>query len=262
MEHRPLDRESLLRAASANLTETYLRLGLAVPQAAVSEEEAFLLCEGPFDHPICNFATRLRLDPWSARRLRDLAAVRRSFNVYVLPGDEPEHVRELLARAGFNPAYRLVQMIAENPDPGPAIEPTLAATPEEKLSTAMFMGHQFFTRQNDAFRRRVASATANAEGMEIYQVEEKAQKVAAVMLCHTSGVLGVYNLCVASARRGRGIGTGVLNWTLALARETGRAVTLQCDARLEGWYSYWGFASTGMVDVYSLAKRKQDDIIL
>ncbi|AIE84858.1 hypothetical protein OP10G_1490 [Fimbriimonas ginsengisoli Gsoil 348] len=254
--------ESLLRSASDNLIETYLRLGHAIPESRSWEEPAYVACGGTFEHPICNFAARLRLDPWSARRLSDLASGRPAFNVYLLPGDEPSHATELLERAGFHPSYRLVQMVAERPEPGPSIELSRADTFEDRFKVASFMGHQFFTRQTEAFRRKIAIATARAEGLELYGLDERAQKTAALMLCHASGVLGVYNLCVASARRGRGIGSGVLNWALALARETERAVTLQCDSRLEGWYRYWGFVATGKVDVYSLAKRNQDDIIL
>jgi GNAT superfamily N-acetyltransferase len=253
---------SLVGAASENLVDTYLRLGLAVGGAKVSEEESFVECLGPFDHPICNFAARLRIDPWSARRLRDIAASRVSFNVYGMPGDSPEHHGELLGRAGFQLSYELVQMIAERPEPGPPVEIRLAQSSGDRTKVARFMCEQFFYRQTEAFRRRIADATAGAAGLELFDLPDRGHPIAAVMLGHAAGVLGVYNLCVASARRGRGIGRAVLDWTLELARETGQAVTLQCDPQLEDWYGYRGFVSTGRVSVYTLPKRRDDDIIL
>lgn len=253
---------TLIRAASANLVDTYVRLGCAVEGAELVEEDEFLACLGKMEHPICNFATRLNIDPWSARRLGDLAAARQVFSVYALPGDKPEHLAEILVRSGFRASYELSQMICEHPDPGPAVEMRMAETPADRQEVATFMGEQFFSRHNDAFRRQIASATARATGLGLYDLRDRAHRIAAVMLGDGGGVLGVYNLCVASARRGRGIGRAVLDWALTLARESGRAVTLQCDPMLEGWYCNRGFVPTGRISVYTLSKRKEDDIIL
>jgi len=250
------------QGASDNLVDTYIRLGKAVASSRVSEEASFVACHGPLDHPICNFAARLNLDPWSARQLRDLASSRIAFNVYAMPGDRPEHLPELLERAGFQRSFELIQMIAEDPEPGPPIEMRPARSSGERLAVAKFMCEQFFSLQNYSLRKRIAGATAAAEGLDLFDLTERGQPVAAVMLGHGGGVLGVYNLCVASARRGRGIGRAVLDWTLTVARETNRAVTLQCDPLLEGWYRYRGFTVVGRVGVYSLPKRKDDDIIL
>lgn len=250
-----------MNAASANQVDTYVRLGLAVPSARLTEEPGFLYCHGSLEHPICNFAARLNLDPWSARQLRELASSRLAFNVYSMPGDEPEHLTELLDRAGFKRTYELVQMIAENPEPGPPIEMRPAATTGQRMAVAKFMCEQFFSRQNDPLRRKIAAATAAADGLDLFDVPERGQSIAAVMLGHGGGILGVYNLCVSSARRGRGIGRAVLDWTLTIARESGRAVTLQCDPLMEDWYRYRGFVASGRVGVYSLPKRKDDDII-
>lgn len=254
--------DSLRVHASENLVDTYLRLGLAVPAASVVERDAFVCCSGPIDHPICNFAARLRLDPWSARDLRDLASSRIAFNVYTMPGDEPEHLPEILARAGFQKTYELVQMICANPDPGAPLEMRPAKDQNERLAVAKFMCEQFFARHNDPLRRQIAHATAKAEGLELYDLPERGQPIGGIMLGYGGGLLGVYNLCVASSRRGRGNGRAILDWALTLARESGKAATLQCDSLLEDWYRYRGFVSSGKVGVYSLPKRKDDDIIL
>lgn len=252
----------VVEAARANLLDTFLRLGRAVPGSRIEESEAFTSCVGPLDHPICNFAGQLRIDPWSARRLGEIAASRNTFNVYVMPGDQPEHAGELLQRAGFERSYELFQMLAEEPEPGPPIEMRPVTKAAERLQVAQFMSEQFFSRQSDAFRRRLAETTAEAAGLELFDLSERGRLVAAVMLGHAAGILGVYNLCVASSRRGRGIGRAVLDWVLTVARDSGRAVALQCSPDLRDWYGYRGFVASGRVSVYSLPRRKDDDIIL
>jgi predicted GNAT family N-acyltransferase len=248
-------------AAAENLRFTYLQLGLAVPGASVVEEEGFLACVGAFEHPICNFATRLALDPWSARRLRDLAAAHPAFHVYSLEDDHPRHHTELLERQGFRIAYRLIQMIAEPDDPGPYPELTAATTIPERQRIAQFMGTQFFSRQATTFRQRVATATAHATELALYELTERSHRVGAVMLCRTGGVVGLYNLCIAAARRGKGLGRGIVAWARAEAAAAGNPVCLQCDARLTGWYEHLGFRRVGNVDVYSLAKMQPPDIM-
>lgn len=252
----------LVLAASHNQRETYLRLGAAVPGAKRFHEPGFIGCLGNFAHPIGNFAAELHLDPRIARRLREIATMRPVFSVYHLPGDTPSNAADLLQRAGFRLSYRLLQMICERPDPGPPLALREAATEEAKRNVARFMTEQFFFRQDETFRRRIAAATASAADLQLWDVEERGHSVGGMMLCHTDDLVGVYNLCVVSARRNRGIGGGMLNGAMAMARESQRAVTLQCDPVLRDWYTCRGFVATGFADVYALPKREEDDIIL
>lgn len=247
--------------ASENLVQTYLRLGRAVPGAEATEGEAFALCRGPFDHSLCNFAARLRLDPWSARELRRLASERKSFTVYRLPTDAPEHAAELLDRAGFRMSYRLVQMVAEDPEPGPSVATKPYVDAGEREALTAFMTAQFFSRRADEIRRALAQATAHAESLELRGVVERSRPIAAAMISHTEGAVGVYNLCVAATRRGRGIGRGLVASILETARERDCLATLQCDARLEHWYGCQGFRSIGYLEVYALDKSEVDVII-
>ncbi len=248
-------------AASDNLTRTYLALGLATPKSEVHEEDGFISCVGEFDHPICNFAARLNLDPWSARRLYALASSRGAFNVYHQPGDGPEHASELLERSGFRATYRLVQMVAEPLEVENDIEMVRAGAFLERVEVARFMADQFFSRQSSPFRRKVAEATGSAAELNLYSLLDRGLRAGAIMLCEEQGMLGIYNLCVSSSKRGRGLGGSIVRWALDKALHENRSTTLQCDPRLEGWYECFGFRTIGAVDVYNLSKDAPADII-
>lgn len=253
--------EAALREASENLHRTYFSLGLAIPKTTLVEDAAFRACLGEFDHPICNFAACLRLDPWSARRLLTMAAGKRSFNVYVVPSDSPKHIAELLQRCGFTVSYRLIQMVAE--PSGTHIGPhvVMASGLDKRLEIATFMTEQFFARQTTGFRRRVAMATAQGEGLELYELLSYGRTTGAVMLCRGEAVIGLYNLCVAAANRGVGLGKELTAWALSEAHKERKLVTLQCDARLQPWYENLGFRSTGVVEVFTLSAGGRGDIM-
>jgi ribosomal protein S18 acetylase RimI-like enzyme len=248
-------------AASQNLAHTYFELGRATPGAYVSNEEGFDVCVGPFEHPICNFAANLRLDPWSTRRLAEFALRRRAFHVYSLPTDRPTHRDELLQRVGFRPTYRLCQMVCE---PTIATEPadlTPVTEPGERLKVTEFMVGQFFSRQPYGFRRQVAEATAAASALDLFTLEVRSKTAGAVMVSRSEGMLGIYNLCVSTEHQSRGWGASVVAAILARAASLTLAVTLQCEPKLESWYAKLGFRTIGVVDVYGLPKGTSLDII-
>lgn len=248
-------------SASENLVKTYVSLGLAIPNSTTVTEDGYRACLGEFDHPICNFAAGLHLDPWSAKQLAQLAASRKAFNVYALPTDSPKHIAELLRRCDFRISYRLVQMIAEptGSHSGPIV--LRADFPDKRLEVAKFMTEQFFSRQTENFRKRVANATADATDLELYALLSYGKMTGAVMLCNEDLVIGLYNLCVVSASRGLGLGKEIAGWALSEAYKQNKVVTLQCDSRLQPWYENLGFRSTGMIEVYTLSKTGRGDII-
>ena len=132
------------------------------------------------DHPICNFAARLRLDPWAARNLRALASSRSAFSVYSMPGDEPAHLSELLERAGFKRSYELIQMISEHPEPGAPVEMRPAKSQSERTAVTKFMCEQFFSRHSDPLRRQIGLATATATGLELQDLPHSLERQDAV----------------------------------------------------------------------------------
>jgi GNAT superfamily N-acetyltransferase len=260
LEHGLMKTEELQVAASKNLIQTYIRLGMATPSATWSREEGFDLCLGDLDHPICNFAADLNLDPWSARRLATIAQSRPCFNVYVTTGDKPEYLDELLSSAGFLKAYRLVELVAQPTDEEShdSMEP---CTPELRLPVACFMVDQFFAQRSYEFRVAIAKATALAPGVELFYAGDPSRFVSAVMLSDSDEMLGCYNLCVAPASRGRGIGSSMVRWVVSEAGKRGKPVTMQCEPHLEGWYNSLGFERCGWLNVYQLPKSPTSDII-
>jgi GNAT superfamily N-acetyltransferase len=247
-------------AASKNLIQTYIRLGMATPSATWSREPGFDLCLGELDHPVCNFAADLNLDPWSARKLAAIALSKPSFNVYVSTGDRPEYLDELLVNAGFRNAYRLVELVAE-PTGEESFETLDRCLSVERLSVACFMVDQFFSQRSFEFRSAIAKATSQAPGVELFHASERSRHVAAVMLSEAAGMLGCYNLCVAPASRGKGIGSSMVRWVISEAWRRGLHATIQCEPHLETWYRSLGFERSGWLHVYQLPKGPTSDII-
>jgi GNAT superfamily N-acetyltransferase len=260
VEHRALIAEAE-QAAAANLRRTYLTLGLAVEGARLEREEGFTACVGSLAHPVCNFALELDLQPWSAARLRDLAWARGQFHVYAQGDDRPAHRQELLERQAFRLAYRLVHMASPPRDPGafPALRPVVTADDRHGLAT--FMGAQFSVRQPAVYRAEIARATASATDLDLFELVDRGSRVGGVMVCADARTVGVYNLCVAASKRGRGYGRSIVAWAQAYALQLGCGVSLQCDAGLATWYETQGFERVGVVNVYALDKMQATDIM-
>lgn len=255
-----MNRTDLTRTTSENLYRTYLALGLGVAGAELLEEPGFTACLAPVDHPICNFALRLDLDPTRARNLLKLRAQRPNLAVYCGPADRPEHAGELLERAGFTKTYSLSMMISEGGPSSESIELVPANDLAERLEIGRFMSDQFFHRQDAAFRRVVAEATARAVSLPIYSVFSGSQRIAAVMLSQDEAV-GLYNLCVHPGFRGLGWGASIVAHAKDLAWCTGRPLTLQCETKLVPWYEQMNFETIGVVEVYDLAEPMKAVII-
>jgi hypothetical protein len=251
-------------AGSRNLFRTYFALGMAAPGSTLSSEPGFDACLGNFDHPICNFAGRVQLDPWTANRLVELALERRSFNVYSAPGDFPitREVRdELLVRAGFRKNYSLRQLFWEPRSVSGHVDLELAETTAQRREVATFMANQFFGRHSANFRRRIAEATLAATELNLYAVRQRNDLVACLMLVEDDSVLGLFNLCVKPHAQSRGWGQSIVAEVQRRAYVAGKFVNLQCDETLTSWYERQGFQRSGWVDVYGLSDERRIAII-
>jgi predicted GNAT family N-acyltransferase len=244
---------SIAVAASENLRYTYFELGKAA-NSQVLREPGFQACVGEFEHPICNFAAGLDLDRHSANRLARVALDRPSFNVYATPMDKPNNVGDLLVREGFQRNYRLAQMVANPSTIEPKNSLTRASTRFDRLQIALFMVDQFFTKQGQPFRQQVAEATAKALNLELLAMKRDGRILGSAMVCFNEGMAGVYNVCVETSLRGLGIGSSIVREILAVCAVKSAHATLQCDPKLEDWYTNLSFYRTGDVDVYSLPK--------
>jgi GNAT superfamily N-acetyltransferase len=259
-----MTRTDLSALAFALQAETYEELGLATPGSELSQEQGFHLCIGPVDHPICNFASRLDLNPWVANRLAEVAITRQAFNVYSAPGDRPDRrdVRhELLERAGFERSFSLNQMIS---DSRPTIEPadlTRAVNSGSRREICRLMAAVFFQKQAGEFRRRVVESTISASRLELVGVYSKGDLLGCLMISQSVDLVGLFNLCVRPNLQGRGFGSGMVAAVQQAAWESRRPVTLQCDDRLVPWYQRQGFQKTGLVDVYVLSRARRIDIM-
>jgi hypothetical protein len=190
--------------ATANLLATYLAIGRAFPGSEMRETDGYLALLSDLPHPSGNFAARLHLDPWSAGELRALAASRPAFQAVALPDDGPEHLPELLRRAGFEPVQRLVAMVATPTYGLAALDMAACEEPEDRRRIARFMADVFFARESVSLRMTMAEAVVEAAPLSVYGHLSRERPVAAVTLMRSEGMLGIYNLCVAGAQRGRG----------------------------------------------------------
>ncbi len=246
--------DSLSEAASDNLLHTYFELGKAASRSKIWREPGFRACIGDIEHPVCNFAGGLNLDASSACRLARVALDRAVFNVYATPVDRPANLGELLVREGFCRCYRLVQLVA-GPDQGePKNNLIRASTGFDRMQVALFMVDQFFKKQGQPFRRQVAEATAQATSLELLAMKREGRLLGAAMVSFSQSMAGVYNVCVDESLRGLGIGNSMIREILAVCALKGVPATLQCDPKLERWYSSLGFKKCGDIDVYALPK--------
>lgn len=233
-----------------NLEETYLAIGGATPEAVIQRREGYSLCLGRLDHPIGNFAIVRRMSMEAATDLGVASRERQAFNVYAPAARSPERTAKVLASVGFRPSYRLVVMAS----PGVAhpsecaLVPALTGTDRERVG--VFMTRQFFTRQRTAIQTLISRATAQC-GLDLFDLCWRGQAVGAAMITRTPGILGIYNLCIESSKRGRGIGSEAVRRLLELAHNEGRIAVLQADPTLEEWYGSLGFATHGEVQVFA-----------
>lgn len=251
-------------AGAENLFRTYFALGLATPGAKYVQEPGYDLCLGNVDHPVCNFAGRVKLDPWVANQLVEIAIERRAFNVYSAPGNSPDNRElrdEILVRAGFQRSYCLRQMLWDSKPVQLPIDLQFAETASERREVANFMSNQFFSRHSNIFRRRVADATVHASQLGLYTVRNRGDIIAALMLSDDTNVTGLFNLCVKPHEQSRGFGGAIVSEVCRRAYENGRVVSLQCDDTLAPWYERQGFIRSGWVDVYGLSDQRRVAII-
>lgn len=239
-------------SAAENLRATYLALGRAFPGAEVRETDDYVALLSDLPHPSGNFATRLRLDPWSAGELRALAAERPAFQAIALSDDGPEHLSELLRQAGFHVAQRLVSMVATPAFGLASLELAPVEEDDDRRRTGRFVADAFFAREPLLLREAMATAIGGAPSLAVYAHRVRERPVASVTLSRAAGMLGVYNLCVAGAHRGKGMGSAVVGWCLAQAAAEGRPACLQCSPALEPWYLRHGFVRKGTITVWSL----------
>lgn len=255
----------LLRAARAGVSETYMRLAMAVPNSEIELTAEYLLCQGPSDLAFCNFAGAFAFS--SAEGLRRLALrVEELPNVetmYVMTGDGPADSGEVLADLGWSARSDMVMMAWEPGEPaaeasGGFPAPKRCATRTERVEAGAFMTEQFFSRGHRDLKQSIIRATA-ASPHELYLMELEGEPVAGVMLTRHEESLGLYNLCVEFAHRSQGIGGALVRLCQVEAAQKGVPLTLQCAPLISGYYSGFGFRCIGLMS--SLGPPERDPVL-
>jgi GNAT superfamily N-acetyltransferase len=260
VEHRfviGLADRDIQRQASENIWATYAALACTVPAVEKTDSEAYLAFRATGGHPLANFATRTRLNPWAARELAEMAGPTREFRVYLTPGDEPEHAAELLGRAGFRQEAELRIMVRTASAAATSEFGTLLPAPDNRREViARFMADSFFGNRSAEFRQTVADCVVHAEGAELYEVGAGEIRAAA-MLVRAGPMVGVYNLCVSPPLRGRGLGARFL----AAVTASCELATLQCEKSLETWYARQGWRRIGNIRIFRLEPQERAVIL-
>jgi ribosomal protein S18 acetylase RimI-like enzyme len=213
--------------------------------------EGFQACTGELRHGICNFAVINRVTKSALSHVRELAKGRPVLNLYVSGEDAAAH-HDLFEEYGFARAFQLVQMVAHHASEGGSLD--IDDCPD-RLQVASFMISQFFPGLAGQTRRAVVEATAAAAAeppLQLLAVREKGAILGAAMLSSAAGMLSLYNLCIATNRQGRGFGTALVQEIVGRATSQNVVLGLQCDVRLESWYSRLGLAPIGTVEVFVL----------
>ena len=260
----PLSLAEARQLASQNFRETCLRLSAACPGYQNYFEAELDAVTGPLEHPIVNFAFPGMITLESVGRLRRLAEQNPAMYVYWMPNQAQIHGPEMLIRSGFSLLSNFVVMMGSHESSREVKSQTSSifeAGPNDRAEIAAFMVGQFFHEADPETRAAIHQSVASAHGTRLFGIQERHRIAAAMMLIEAPGTLGIYNLCVRSDRRQRGLGTALLNHALLRASESGLTPTLQCDAQIEPWYQQFGLKNIGNVQVFALQDEDKTAIM-
>ena len=248
------EREDLPLAGRENLLATYCSLAQGNELTTLTTEDGYTTAHGPVHLSFCNFAAGFDETPGHLGRMIALAERARRQSglwVFVTDADRPPELEADLLAQGFARRHRQTQMVATAPAPSAGTNLRPAKTMELRQDTARFMADQFFLRTGPLGRQDIAAATAHSD-RALWRCEGPGGLLmGAVMVSESPSALGLYNLCVAPDRRGRGLGASLVAAVQALAAAQGKPLVLQCDPPMEGWYAQLGFAAFGRVTAYT-----------
>jgi GNAT superfamily N-acetyltransferase len=236
-----------------NLFETFRALGKAA-EGNLTETDEYLFCEGTVNHPVANFAVVKNLNSNDAGMFARHAAQRSVFHLYAIP-TTPVH--EMLRRAGFLPAYRMLQMQAPaiGPAPDPGSEPIAEI---DVLAAASLMIETFFQRYGLAEQAAIRIAICNSGIPAVGETADGMVLSTALMHYHAETV-GVYNLCVSASKRNKGLGRDLVRKIRTAAGEN--PVILQCDYNLGPWYQQLGFSEISSLTVYTIDPKIRPELL-
>jgi len=233
----------LVKSVRDNLAETYMALGTASPGVRESRTEERWMCRSDLKHPVGNFAARFHLTP---EGIREISAIGRQdpwFRIYICDGDEPESLVDDFCALGADVRYELVVSAVDSEAMGAQAGPLSLVEEESRLEQALDLIIQsFFTPAETWVRRHMKRALhhSSQHGHEFWAAFDDRGATAAATLVSAAGVIGLYNLCVRSDLRNRGIGSEVVLQMIGEARSRGKTLMLQCEPTLARWYGRLG----------------------
>ena len=159
----------------------------------------------------------------------------------------------MLERAGFHESFKLSMLAALGRTVSLEVDAQIANSVGERHRVATFMADQFFQSMSRSIRNQIVASTVLANDLEIWSHEERAKTAAAFMTYENEETIGLYNLCVLSSLRSRGIGRALVNGLLARSRDANKLLTLQSHESLDGWYEALGFERIGILRAMALS---------
>ncbi|MCX7801171.1 MAG: GNAT family N-acetyltransferase [Fimbriimonadales bacterium] len=231
-----------------NLVETYLALALALEGTEVRRWRGGAAARNPAELPSTSFVISWSASAgWydEARRQFGGWTPKLCYRVGPATGAEDElwqaQSLEMMESRGVDPN-----------EPFTLLEDTL---PSQREAAAAFMAEAFFAGQPSERREAIERATARAVRCRLYSLFESGRRIGAVMLHQTPSAMGLYNLCVAPPRRGRGLGAAIVRQVQSDACRAGLPVVLQCREELAPWYRRLGFRTVCRLDVLVPCER-------
>ena len=93
-------------------------------------------------------------------------------------------------------------------------------------------------------------------GARLLVIEERGRPIGRLYLCEFPGELRIMDIALVAERRGKGLGTALIDWIKHLAAPEARCVTLYVEpfSRARGLYSRLGFAEES-ADAFHLRMR-------
>ena len=229
---------------------TYSRLAAATPGSEPIDSDLVAGYGGPFPHAIGNFITVSHVDHAVVAEANRLARLHPSLLVYAPFASNTTEV-EMLERAGFTNVTSYVVMVSLGLEFTTTVDVVQAKTIGERHTTVEFMSEQFFSKSSRAVRDQMIASTALSRETDLFFVRSGRDLVAACMLSRSDSCLGLYNLCVRSSHRLRGLGATLLRFAADMAKREGRVFTLQCLDEIVPFYTRFGLESIGSIQVMS-----------